>query len=430
MRKYLLRYLLLLLIPIIYLACKSTNAIEQIDRLFSAVIQNDPKEVHSLLSHGANVNCRDVNDFTPLALSSRLSRGEISALFLNVGADANVQSKMNIDIGEEGYTPLLWAVVNGDTQTLQLMLEKGGDVNKPSLDGDSSLIYAVRNGNLDIVRLLLETGANRDYKNPYSGMTALMEAVAAGNNQIVEYLIDKGVDIGQRDKNGNTLLMLAARRSRLAEVMYLAELGLETYAQNNLGDTALHLALGDLKNNLYTQEYLIKNGAIINAKNQDGITPLMEAAYRGYPKSVGLLIEMGGDINVIDIKGNAPLHFAVRGYENCEAITAYLLKSGAMINVINEEGNTPLIIASRYPSVDVISALLGYKAELNTQNKQGWSALMEAAKAGHLPIIKLLAEHGADINQVNNEGKTAATIAKEYKQFKAYEYIKSLGARE
>ena len=409
---------------------RPANVLEQTDLLFSAVLHNDIKMVQDLLKRGADVNFRNVNDMTPLALAVRLRRNEIAALLLDAGADPNVPSKIIFTIGEEGLTPLLWAVENGDGETLQLMFEKGGDVNKASLVGDSPLICASRNGYAGIVELLLDKGAKVDYQNPFTKNTALMEAVLAGHSYIIEYLVNHGANIIQRDRNGNTLLMLAAGSGNLFDVMYLAEKGLKIAAQNEAGDTALHRAIGKLKKTLYTQEYLVKKGINVNAKNRAGKTPLMEAAYRGYPMSVGHLIKMGADLNSVDGEGNTALHYVARGFDKRETIALDLLRRGAQVNVKNMEGNTPLIIASGRRDLSVISALLDNGADVNAQNKNGWSSLMEAAKEGHLPIVKLLTEHGANPSQVNKDGKTAAELANNHKRIQVYEYLKKLAGRD
>ena len=59
-------------------------------------------------------------------------------------------------------------------------------------------------------------------------------------------------------------------------------------------------------------EYFILNGAIINARNQYGYTPLHYAARDNNKKLVELLISHGADINAINISGYTPIYFAAR----------------------------------------------------------------------------------------------------------------------
>ena len=424
MKGFLERLVLIILASSLAMACKAGGKVAGADQLFGAIVRNDAQQVRLLIAQGAEVNCRDANDVTPLALSARLSRREISELLLNSGADANIQSKMNDDIQDGGYTPLLWSIMNGGFETLQQMLKKGGDVNRASTEGDSPLIYAARGGFLDIVDLLLESGANPDYKNPYTGRTALMEAVDSGKSAVVECLVDKGVDMGKRDEYGNTLFMLAASGGQLAELMYLTELGkADLGAKNHSGDTALHLAIGDYWTYLRAQDFLCTEGADVDAKNNWGTTPLMEAASRGRPKTVGLLINRGAQVKAVDRAGNTPLHYAAKGFEDDRQISLSLINGGADVNATNAEGNTPLIIACRNSYANIVSAVLMAKPEINMKNSQGWTALMEAAKAGNLAILQMLLESGADPNQVNNDKETAASISKKFGRMKIHEYL-------
>ena len=79
--------------------------------------------------------------------------------------------------------------------------------------------------------------------------------------------------------------------------------------------------------NLDTVQILISNGAELNAKDQDGITPLMWASSYGYSDIVKMLIVNGADVNAIDNNGETPLYYAV--YNNYEDGVKVLLANGA-----------------------------------------------------------------------------------------------------
>lgn len=67
------------------------------------------------------------------------------------------------------------------------------------------------------------------------------------------------------------------------------------------------------------------NGADINARNKDGMTPLHAAAWTGQKEAVGLLIEKGTDIDAKNNEGLTALQMASqKGHQS----TIKLLREG------------------------------------------------------------------------------------------------------
>jgi len=85
---------------------------------------------------------------------------------------------------------------------------------------------------------------------------------------------------------------------------------------------------------------LIDAGANINAKDDNGWTPLHYAASYDRRKIAELLITKGALINAQSILGETPLHLAVRLPDKTVAL--FLIQSGADSNIKNLEGQTPL----------------------------------------------------------------------------------------
>jgi len=110
------------------------------------------------------------------------------------------------------------------------------------------------------------------------------------------------------------------------------------------GFTALHLAVGAVKNGKETVEFLIAKGADINAGNNDGLTPLHIAATEGKPEIIKILIAKGANVNAKTKEvQNSALHLAAVGGKK-EAVEA-LLAGGAKVNITNRNGLTPLDFA-------------------------------------------------------------------------------------
>jgi S1-C subfamily serine protease len=104
---------------------------------------------------------------------------------------------------------LIMDASNGDTYYVQLLLERGDDVNAKRKDGLTALMAAAGKGHVEITKLLLEKGADVNAKNK-DGLTALMGAAGLGHIEVTKLLLEKGVDVNAINKDGMTALMFAS----------------------------------------------------------------------------------------------------------------------------------------------------------------------------------------------------------------------------
>ena len=94
----------------------------------------------------------------------------------------------------------------------------------------------------------------------------------------------------------------------------------------------------------YVKRHLDK-GSDVNAKDENGVTPLHYAAEGGYNEIVELLIAAGADVHAKgDEAGETPLHNAA--YEGHKEIAELLIAAGANVSAISDGGITPLYIAT------------------------------------------------------------------------------------
>jgi uncharacterized protein len=102
---------------------------------------------------------------------------------------------------------------------------------------------------------------------------------------------------------------------------------------------------------------LIRHGADVNAKDDDGQTPLLFAAGSSSPEIARLLIEEGAEVNARDIDGWTPLLSAVLWSKTPEIVTL-LIDAGADVNAKDNDGWTPLMIAAQHSSTPEIVTVL------------------------------------------------------------------------
>jgi ankyrin repeat protein len=119
-----------------------------------------------------------------------------------------------------GATPFLLAAMAGDVDVMRVLSENGADPRLASSDGTTPLMVAaglgrylaesrVTEGNaLASVKLALELGGEINAVND-SGNTALHGAAHTKANEVIGFLADNGADLNQRNKRGQTPLMIA-----------------------------------------------------------------------------------------------------------------------------------------------------------------------------------------------------------------------------
>ena len=137
-----------------------------------------------------------------------------------------------------------WSLIHafaayGRELAVQLLLEKGSDIEAPCTKG-TALVVAALYGYEGTVKVLLEKKANIEARNQY-GSTALNVAAVNGYAGIVQLLLEKGANIETRDNEGNTPLMAASRHERSMIIELLLVRGANANARNLRGSNALEL---------------------------------------------------------------------------------------------------------------------------------------------------------------------------------------------
>lgn len=141
--------------------------------------------------------------------------------------------------------------------------------------GDA-LRHFASNGNLAGISVALTLLADPDAAEPKLGITPLMLASKGGRKAAVEALFNAGANVNIQDSNGDTALHYAVGDGREEIVGFLLSKGAEVNARNRLeGDTPLMVALDVCRPSLV--RLLLQNGAEMTAPNNAGTTPMARA---------------------------------------------------------------------------------------------------------------------------------------------------------
>jgi ankyrin repeat protein len=292
-------------------------------RFFLAIKNNDMDTLQSILhSEPGWEDYRDSNGETVLfSLMPDGAPSHLFSTFIQWGANP-----LKITSSAPN-SPLHWAVAMQRHDLLKIMLASD-KINANSLDvrdaHDHTVLHvAVIAGDVDIVAMLVEKGANINTKDK-DGLTPLFMSVMqpgpvrgdVDRLDILRILLDaKGAStrvLNERNRDGNTMLHIAAEHGAHATITLLLERG---------------------GNRRYT--------------NLDGDTPLHVAAKAGHREAVRALLEHGGGkpntVNIKTISGNTALHLAAPHRDT--VMNRILLENGADIMSKNDDGFTPLALA-------------------------------------------------------------------------------------
>lgn len=172
---------------------------------------------------------------------------------------------------------LHWAAIMGKKRLVELLLKfKECPIDEPDDTGATPLILAALKGSMEICEMLINRGANVNHRNS-NGHTPVKYAGSKNHKELLAYLLDHGGDPNARDHIGDTPLHRVASMEhhdclRILLTHPKSSAIISINAQNNLGNTALHLACecDDMTGALM----LIDHGASAEILNKEKASPL------------------------------------------------------------------------------------------------------------------------------------------------------------
>lgn len=146
------------------------------------------------------------------------------------------------------------------------------------------------------------------------------------------------------------------------------------------------------QNNLNSVIQSVQAGALINATDRFGHSPMHYAAYKGNPRIVDYLLNNGGNPNIRGRHDSTPLHSAAWGRN--KQVLELLLEDGADVDARTDEGETPGMTAALRGEKDMLEILFSLSADPHATDIHGTNLVDLAAAGGHKAIVDLLQEIG------------------------------------
>ncbi len=219
---------------------KNIESVVSSKDIHEAAIIGDVERVKELLKKNPDlVHAKNEQGQTPLVLvtssTANISYVPVAGVLLSNGADVNSRSKGDL-------TPLHWAIINQQSEMVDLLLKHKADVQATDIMGATPLFRAASGKDKSIIEKLLESGADIS-THDQDGSTLLHEAASQGHREIVELFLAKRADINAKSDGGFTPLHAAANRGQKEIVELLLAHKADPTIRDGNGRTALTFAI-------------------------------------------------------------------------------------------------------------------------------------------------------------------------------------------
>jgi uncharacterized protein len=279
--------------------------------------------------------------------------------------------------------------------------------SSPKDNTNLALVTATKNA--DIATLQKLVSGNVASEADTRGQTPLMVAVASGNAELANTLLQSKASLLAKDSKGRSIVELAAADCQPAIFAKLIEAGAE--ADNKGGNQhPLILIVQNCSNWPDFKRFF--SGINFNAMDSLGRGAAWYAAAKGDESLLAWLADSGADMAQADKAGLSPLHIAAMNKQI--VVVRYLLSKLDKADPVSERGTTPLMLAAFNGCVECVSPLLEKSASLDLKNVDGDTSLMFAVRGQNSALATQLIEKGANIDARNNSSETPRKLAEKF----------------
>ncbi len=292
----------------------------------------------------------------------------------------------------EGVSALLKAAARGDLETVRRAAANKADLNVRDKKGRTALMEAAENGHVQVVGRLLRSGANPFLKSN-RGLTALDLAAKKNHKQVTRFL-----------NNLDALATFMALSGDLDVVNLLDSSAVSVESKNRQGDTLLLLAAQGGHSKLVRM--LLERKANPNIANSREETPLIVAAAKCDDDAVQALVDHGANVGALggairrapELKFRSAVSAAMAAKR--KGIVRYLLAHGAPTPSFTDQGEPFIQAAILERDPDFLKAVLdggGVYGKLEIFESPLNLAL--ALREGQM--VRLLLDRGADASALS-----------------------------
>lgn len=364
-------------------------------------VKTTPNIIDYLIFKGADINAVDADGHTPLTNlldemegdtdEERLPKEKLAEYLIELGAPIQ---------GDWGYLALTSAIYSQNI--FEKLLSKGLDINgihSPShpINKTLPLLATIYEDDVELVKWIMDKGANL---SGHIGELCFCVAYNNKNTEIMDLLIAKGVNPDVKNKidlNQQLYTLIRSESKKPKEILAILEsknVEIDLPPFKGL-DTLLHYACSYSVTEVIAE--LIRRGANVNARTEEGNTPLHELMRMPNPTAINLLLDAGADINSKNHEGLTPIQklnfneYTPEGHKN-DAIDSLklFLDRGADIS-----GDIGLVVLCNIStSFETAKMLIEKGIKLHSDAHQ---PICIAARDGNSDLYFLLIEKGVDV---------------------------------
>ncbi|WP_108624255.1 ankyrin repeat domain-containing protein [Candidatus Similichlamydia epinepheli] len=287
------------------------------------------------------------------------------------------------------------------------------DVRKATKDQQQILNQATHLGFLSYLDAASQacwklTNVDRD------GNTLVHLAAMNGDGLTCQFLIRKGLSYQLTNRKKRNICHLAILSGNPSLMEWMVHQGVDVYAKDNASESSLLLA-ARLGYRSFLESILgisrLRSDKFLKESNRFGQTLLHYGVLYPNIDLVRYLIELGFYVNAPDLGGETPLHIAVHSGEG--KMCKFLLSKGADPDRRNVTGKSPLHIAVEENKTDILWQLIHASAHLNGKDLIGRTPIHLGIVAGSYESVEILLKEGADSSCVTYDKRSALHFAVE-----------------
>ena len=251
----------------------------------------DCETVRWLVEQGGDVNHSNKDGFT--AVHCAAEGGNMDVLKLLDIYGANIHK-----VSDEGINAIMSvSQTNGDCGIAMWLIDHGVKKSQCTNTGVTAVHLAARMNHLSLLKLLKQHSFDIHSLDGQKNDAVMWNTSGKGDEIIVQWLINEGLDVNHCNIHGNCALHFASYCGMLSVVRMLCSLGANINNQNNHCENALQFAAQG-KSTLETVVWLIENNIDVSNLNDEGRSALHFAAAQnqteilkyiaGYDKRISL----------------------------------------------------------------------------------------------------------------------------------------------